>query len=521
VGYHGGGNGGSNGSGGSALPNTGGGGGGAGGSGLGGRGGSGIIMIRYKPIIPTLYPKASIELIRGVSTDSNTDYKIINDGAFKITSSTLGIDSNKSIMNSNGDTSLNTTIRTTGYFLNGEAFAGRAPGAPVKGFKTGSVYNASTGIVSFLSDDGLGFTTGDLRGSAATSFWTNINTNDIYYNLTGKVGVGINNPVSKLHICDTTTGTTAVTIENNFSGGSITSSPSATTTGTTGIYTYMVFTYISDNTEAGQTQYTISVPTGGVVYDILMVGGGGGGDRQIGGGGDGGTSILIPANTYTIKVGKGGIQNVNGSPSEAFGATCLGGGSTLYVAWAVPNGGRAGGSGSGGSSGSGTGTYSVGGVGVSTLVSTQGSLLSLGTLYNGMSGGNGCELAPSGSGSASRPGGGGGGGGTITSGKNTVQVDYSTRQDWINTGKPSSGGDGVLTNITGTGYYWGAGGGGGIHVGQGGTDGGLGGDGGDSTQGTSGGLGGGGGISAGGNAGYGGNTDGGNGGVNTGSGGGG
>jgi hypothetical protein len=289
------------------------------------------MMIRYRPIIPALPPKASIELIRGVSDDYNTDYKIINDGAFKITSSTLGIDSDKLIINSNGDTSLNGTINATGYFINGAAFAGGAAGAPGKGFKTGSAYNASTGIVSFLSDDGLGFTTtdirgvsgkgfktgsvynastgvvsflsddglgfntGDLRGSAATSFWTNTNTNDIYYNLTGKVGVGINNPASKLHIYDNTIATTAVTIQNNFTGTSITSSPSATTTGTTGIYTYMVFTYTTDNTGAGQTQYTVSVPPGGVGCDILMVGGGGAGGKDLGSGG-GGVAVLYGTN---------------------------------------------------------------------------------------------------------------------------------------------------------------------------------------------------------------------------------
>jgi hypothetical protein len=110
----------------------------------------------------------------------------------------------------------------------------------------------------------------------------------------------------------------------------------------------------------GQTQYTINFPEN-CAADILIVGGGGGGDRQIGGGGGGGavlygTSILIPANTYTIKVGKGGIPNVNGSPSEAFGATCLGGGATSHVVWNVSNTGRDGGSGSGGSSGDFAGT---------------------------------------------------------------------------------------------------------------------------------------------------------------------
>ena len=302
---------------------------------------------------------------------------------------------------------------------------------------------------------------------------------------------------------------------------SITATPSATTTGTTGNYTYQVFTYTTETAGAGtgQSLYTITVPSGGVVCDVLVVGGGGGGNAIIGAGGGGGavlytSGITIPANNYTIKVGIGGSRNVNGSQSEAFGATCLGGGSQPNTTWSTPIGGRAGGSGSGGSSGDVAGTYTGGGVGAST----KGTILSSGTLYNGSSGGNGIRLLSTGS----RPGGGGGGGGAGTAGNNAVQVDYTTRQDWINAGSPGAGGNGVLINITGTGYYWGAGGGGGTHVGQGGADGGLGGGGGGSTQGTSGGLGGTGGISAGGNGGSGnGSIDGGNGGAHTGSGGGG
>jgi len=68
----------------------GGGGGGIEGSG-GGNGGSGIIIIRYienpyKPIT------SSIELIRGHANDNNKDYKLINNGGFKIMSSKSGQD---------------------------------------------------------------------------------------------------------------------------------------------------------------------------------------------------------------------------------------------------------------------------------------------------------------------------------------------------------------------------------------------------------------------------------------------
>jgi hypothetical protein len=355
--------------------------------------------------------------------------------------------------------------------------------------------------------------------SGESSQWITSNAN-IYYN-TSNVGIGTFNPLNKLHIYNNTIQTTALTIQNAFgSSASISSFPQAPIIGYDGNYTYMMFTYTTETAGAGsgQTQYTLTSPTGGVVCDVLIVGGGGAGNMVIGGGGGGGavlyaTGITIPAGSYTIKVGKGGTRNVNGSQSEAFGATCLGGGSQPNATWPTPINGRAGGSGSGGSSGDSGSTSSGGGVGAST----KGTILSSGTLYNGSSGGSGIRLL----GSGARAGGGGGGGGAGTAGRNAVQVDYSTRQAWINAGKPSSGGDGVLINITGTGYYWGAGGGGGIHVGQGGADGGLGGGGGGGTQGTAGGLGGTGGISAGGNGGTSSTQDGGNGGAHTGSGGGG
>ena len=305
-------------------------------------------------------------------------------------------------------------------------------------------------------------------------------------------------------------------------GIAITSSPVATTIGTTGAsgeYTYQVFTYTTETAGAGtgQTLYTINVPVGGIVCDILVVGGGGGGDTDAGGGGGGGavlygTNITIPTNNYTIKVGKGGVPNVNGSSSEAFGATCLGGGSTPYVAWATQNNGTSGGSGSGGSAGNGTGIG--GGVGVST----KGTILSSGTLYNGNIGGNGLSQAQIGGLYIACSGGGGGAG---TSGLSSIQADYTTRTSWIAAGRPASGGDGVSINITGANYYWGAGGGGGgvfTHSG----DGGLGGGGGGGSYNRPAGLGGTGGINEAGNVVIvGGIHSGGNGAQNTGSGGGG
>jgi hypothetical protein len=300
----------------------------------------------------------------------------------------------------------------------------------------------------------------------------------------------------------------------------ITSSPSATTVGTTGDYTYMSFTYTTETAgvSTGQSMYTINFPYG-VVCDILVVGGGGGGDGQIGAGGGGGavlyaTNITIPTGSYIIKVGKGGTKNQNGSSSEAFGATCLGGGSTLFVEWGTANNGVSGGSGSGGSPGS----YATA-IGGTVGISTKGILLNSGIMYNGNIGGNG--LGQQG---GNTPVGGGGGGGAGTPGLSSTLVNYTTRSSWIAAGKPSNGGDGVAINIIGTTYYWGAGGGGGGFYTHGG-DGGLGGGGGGGAQSNSGaqpppGLQGIYGINNGGN----GNTvdvTGGNGGFSTGSGGGG
>ena len=223
------------------------------------------------------------------------------------------------------------------------------------------------------------------------------------------------------------------------------------------------------------TEYTKTF-TQNTLCDILIVGGGGGGDRQIGSGGGGGavlyaTNVVIPSGTYTIKVGAGGTQNTNGYSSEAFGAICLGGGSTAYVAWSTPNNGSSGGSGSGGSAGGVSSAIATGG---SFGISTKGTLLSNSKMFNGNIGGNGlAQVAGGWLGS-------GGGGGAGSPGLSSSQTQYTTRSGWITGGKPSKGGDGVAIDILGTTYYWGAGGGGagnGTHAGDGGLGGGGGGGG--------------------------------------------
>jgi len=93
-----------------------------GGGGVYGYGGSGIVAIRYRMATLTtpILGNPSIELIRGIPSDSNTDYKIGNYGGnFKIMSSTSNIDTNRVLLTSNGDMTLSGSLNATSYLLGG------------------------------------------------------------------------------------------------------------------------------------------------------------------------------------------------------------------------------------------------------------------------------------------------------------------------------------------------------------------------------------------------------------------
>ena len=246
----------------------------------------------------------------------------------------------------------------------------------------------------------------------------------------------------------------------------ITSTPSATTTGITGNYSYMVFTYTTETagTGTGQTQYTINnIPTGGLVCDILIVGGGGGGGSRHAGGGGAGAVIYLTNQTlspgsYSIRVGNGGAGGISGGSyigsqgnkgndsSVSFNSTTMylarGGGAGYHVS-STGNSNKDGGSGGGGGQ--------VGGIAVSTNTpsgiygNSGGIYLDDGTNY-----------------------GGGGGGGAGASGANAVVSGGAIG---------GKGGDGIQLSINGTATYYGGGGGGGISLsgnsaGQGGLGGG-------------------------------------------------
>ena len=279
----------------------------------------------------------------------------------------------------------------------------------------------------------------------------------------GNVGIGTGDAVSKLHIYssnDANIANSKLTIQefnsSNFFSSyatNITSVPAISSTSVPGtIDKYMIFTYTADNTGTGQTQYSITLLES-YSCDILMVGGGGGGGGDLGGGGGGGavlygTNIMIPGGTYNIKVGAGGNggngNGQNGFNTEGFGSICLGGGAAKNKGWNSigTNDGNTGGSGGGGKSYNSGGSAGAGGI---AGTSTKSTLLTAATLYNGNAGG----AASWQNGGIIQSGGGGGTGGVGGSAKSAS-----------NSGGTGVGGAGVAVNITGTSYFWGAGGGG-------------------------------------------------------------
>jgi hypothetical protein len=146
----------------------------------------------------------------------------------------------------------------------------------------------------------------------STSQWTTAN-NKIYYN-TSNIGIGTNNPVSKLHLYEEVNFESKLTIQNYFND-SLVSNPIASESGSiTGSSTdkFMIF---KDPT----ITYILTVPEGGISCDILMIGGGGSG--WFGGGGAGACIIVINQSftqgTYNVYVGAGGNNtNNNGGDSK-------------------------------------------------------------------------------------------------------------------------------------------------------------------------------------------------------------
>ena len=203
----------------------------------------------------------------------------------------------------------------------------------------------------------------DLINSSKINRW-GLNKNMIYYN-NYNVGIGTNNPVSKLHLYDDTISETKLTINSTFE---IIPSPNED----------IISGIINDSTDRymifknATKLYSFTILTGGLNCDILMIGGGGAG--MLGGGGAGACIVAInqtlPAGSCIVSVGSGGTDfTTNGGDSYIkIGATdryrAKGGGRGGNTSSAGSNGGCGGG---GGSTSVGTSVYS-GGVPLTTNV---------------------------------------------------------------------------------------------------------------------------------------------------------
>jgi hypothetical protein len=174
--------------------------------------------------------------------------------------------------------------------------------------------------------------------------------------------------------------------------------------------------------------------------DYLIVAGGGGGGSYVGGGGGGGGVILGNSNlntgsSFTLTIGAGGATNANGANSSFIGNSynlvAIGGGTGANY---PDNTGADGGSG--------------GGHGGSQSNGSRGGFATQRTSAIGGFGNNGASSTTNRPGSVTM--GGGGGGAATNAVGNTASY-------------PGDAGNGIYSDILGTGYYWAGGGGGGAY----------------------------------------------------------
>jgi len=376
---------------------------------------------------------ATLEFRRGTGADTQNDYRFIND-----------TDTYIKLQIENSTQSFGNTSANLAWFSSNETIIHKNTTINSR-VGIGTVYPATRSL--------------DVLGDANVSGAVSVGG----LSVSGSSGSSGVNAI----ITNSLTSNTSLTIQNSYVAPVITSSPAATTTGTTGAYTYQVFTYTSETGGAGtgQSLYTLTV-SGNAVCDILVVGGGGGGGMNAGAGGGAGGLILLEnttltTRTYTIRVGDGG----NGGTVTDVNTVASNGKNSLFetnIAIAGGGGGNSGGAnGNDGGSGGGAGNALTGN-------RTGGA----GTAGQGFKGGDGTVA-----GGAERTGGGGGGAGA--EGQASVS---STRAGDGGIGRNMSSFFG--TSVGHSGWFAG-GGGGGVHNGTGGT-GGTGGGGSENVVGTNG-----------------------------------
>lgn len=279
-----------------------------------------------------------------------------------------------------------------------------------------------------------------------------------------RIGVGVPNPVSKLHVggsvqvgadANTCDATRAGAIR--FQGGQFEGCDGSSWSAFGGGFTNPSATGGSESTSGGHRIHTftssgtLTVGTGGFV-EVLVVGGGGGGGNGNpssdgnGGGGAGGVTYAaqyaVAAGTYSVTVGSGGTGGAPApnSPGQDGGGSSFG---TLVALGGGGGGtdggaGRAGGSGGGGSA---SGSGGFGGAGTLGQGNSGGAGKPGGSGPGGGGGGGGGAGGAGSDGGQNQPGGNGGAGMTFTiSGTSTVYAGGGAGSSWTNSG--GSGGSG-------------------------------------------------------------------------------
>jgi hypothetical protein len=186
---------------------------GAGGA-TGGASGSGIVIIRYR-VNQTALGNPSIELIRGISSDTNTDYKIGNyNGDFKVISSVSNTDTERIIINSTGNVGIGTT--NPGNILqvgNSSRLRISNDASDYTRIGTNDVLGTTNTRINLFGNTSASYP-GQIDYYATSTgphvfYTTDSNTERMRITNTGNVGIGTTNPTSKLHVIGTINGTFA------------------------------------------------------------------------------------------------------------------------------------------------------------------------------------------------------------------------------------------------------------------------------------------------------------------------